>query len=240
MIVKAFSSPKLGNSSAETEDAYAFNTERGKVAVADGASDSIFSGLWARALVSSYVNSDLSLKQSNFMDLLINAARMKWHSEIEWDALRLFIKNKAVAGSYSTIIFLESLDGPAFRHARALSVGDSCLLIKRKEVLISFPIVRHEDFNISPKLVWSGYGAPFKGDYRWNLPEFLMKDFYILPDDSVIVATDAVSKWIIQYFPESWDIVTSDQDLKEVFTKEVRERRMRNDDLTFLRVITGS
>ena len=240
MIVKAFTSPKLGNSSVESEDAYAFNTEKGKVAVADGASDSIFSGLWARALVSSYVNSDLSLRQNNFLDLLINNARTKWHSKIDWDSLRLFIKNKAVAGSYSTVIFLESLDGPEFRHARALSVGDSCLLIKRNDSLISFPLTRYEDFNITPKLVWSGYGAPFTGDYRWNLPEFLIKDFYLKPDDSVIVATDSVSKWIIQFFPDSWDIVAGEGDLREIFTKEVRERRMRNDDLTFVRLITDS
>src|SRR3954454_19694202 len=50
---KVFTVPKAGNDEAENEDAAAFRIDDGRLiaAIADGATDAIFSREWARALV---------------------------------------------------------------------------------------------------------------------------------------------------------------------------------------------
>lgn len=241
MKIDTYYSPKIGNKPEEYEDAFAVNPGRGKLAVADGASDSIFSGLWARSLVKSYVESNLSITNDDFVERLVSAAREKWHTDIEWDTLRLFVKNKAINGSFSTMILTESIGNNSFDRVRVLSVGDSCILMNRNESAASFPLEDYRDFNISPELVWSGYGSPFSKEYKWKRPPFQTRDFIIEPGETVLMATDAVSKWILQYFPDSWDKVTSaETDLKVLFEEEVREGRMRNDDLTLLKIVTDS
>lgn len=241
MKIDTYFSPKIGNSLPEYEDAFAINPGRGKLAIADGASDSIFSGLWARSLVDSYVDSSLSVKQEDFMESLVSTARVKWHLDIKWDELKLFIRNKAIGGSYSTLLLIESLENNSFTALRVLSVGDSCILIQNGDSLTSFPLTSYEQFNISPKLVWSGYGHPFSTEYKWNKPEFKIEDFELDPGGSLIAATDAVAKWLLQYYPKSWDSVRDKgNDLKTLFTNEVREKRMRNDDLTLVTLTTDS
>lgn len=241
MKIDTYYSQKIGNKPEEYEDAFAVNPGRGKIAVADGASDSIFSGLWARSLVKSYVESDLTITDVEFVEKLVSAARAKWHNDIEWDSLRLFVKNKAINGSFSTMILAESISDTEFTKVRVLGVGDSCIILNRKDSACSFPLESHEDFNITPELVWSGYGSPFSKEYRWNRPPFQLRDFVIDPGETVLMATDALSKWILQYFPESWEKVTSqDIDLRTLFENQVKEGRMRNDDLTLLKIITDS
>lgn len=241
MKIDTFFSQKIGNTPNEYEDAFAINPGRGKLAVADGASDSIFSGLWARSLVNSYVESDLSITSESFVEDLVSAARIKWHTDIEWDKLRLFVKNKAINGSFSTMLLVESLDDHTFNKIRVLSVGDSCILFKNGGTLSSFPLSRHEDFNITPKLVWSGYGSPFSREYRWQKPPFQTVDYEIESGDTIVIATDAVSKWLLQFYPDSWgEITDGNKDLKEMFQSEVKDGRMRNDDLTLVKVTIDS
>ncbi len=238
MKIETYYSPKIGNSETEYEDAFAINPGKGKIAVADGASDSIFSGLWARSLVNSYVNSDLSITSDDFIENLVSSARVRWHTDIEWDSLRLFVKNKALGGSYSTLILVESMEGNSFSKVRVLSVGDSCILLERNGSLLSFPLSDYEQFNISPKLVWSGYGSPFSTEYKWNKPVFSTEDLEPGQDSTVIVATDAVSKWLLQYYPDSWNgVMEHTNDLREYLTEQVKGRKMRNDDLTLVKVI---
>lgn len=241
MKLETYFSQKLGNSPEEYEDAFAFNPGRGKIAVADGASDSIFSGLWARSLVNSYVNSSLSITDDNFMENLVSSSRKKWHMDIKWDDLKLFVRNKAINGSFSTLILVESLEDIEFNKIRVLSVGDSCILFRKDDGVESFPLKTHEEFNITPKLVWSGYGSPFSGEYKWESPPFLSEDFDVEAGTTAFIATDAVSKWILQFYPKSWDKITDHEtDLREMFEKQVRAGKMRNDDLTLIQVTTDS
>lgn len=241
MKIDTYYSPKIGNSADEYEDAFAINPGRGKIAVADGASDSIFSGLWARSLVNSYVDSDLSVSQDDFIEKLVSTARVKWHTDIQWDKLRLFVRNKALGGSFSTLILAESVTGSSFNRVKVLSVGDSCILMKNDDSLHSFPLESYEDFNISPKLIWSGYGSPFSTEYKWSRPAYKVQEFDLESGDTVVIATDAVSKWLLQYFPQSWDeLEIHHSDLRAYLTGEVTEKRMRNDDLTLVRLTIDS
>ena len=55
VIAHTFWLPRRGNSPAEYEDAWASNAASGRYAVADGASEGCFTGLWARLLVEDFV-----------------------------------------------------------------------------------------------------------------------------------------------------------------------------------------
>ena len=52
---QTLSLPKRGHSADEFEDAFAFDPAAGRYAVADGASESSFAGLWARLLVEGFI-----------------------------------------------------------------------------------------------------------------------------------------------------------------------------------------
>ncbi len=235
--VREFTAPKLGNKPEENEDYLLFDSGRMKFAVADGASDSIFSGVWARALVESYVQSNLSLFDDGaFIEQLVRTARDRWYEEIKWDQLKLFVKNKAINGSFSTFTALEGRDSGDAIEFRVVSVGDSCFLRNDNGALDSFPLSRPEDFNISPKLIWSGYGSPFSKEFKWRKPDFKSMSFTSASVDFVL-ATDSVSKWIIEYYPESWDHIIDGNTL-ELFSGEISMKKMRNDDLTFLHITT--
>src|SRR5260370_42032120 len=52
---RALSVPKHGHTEDEYEDAWAADPDAGRFAVADGASESAFAGLWARLLVEGFV-----------------------------------------------------------------------------------------------------------------------------------------------------------------------------------------
>ena len=233
--VREFTAPKFGNKPEENEDYLLFDSGKLKFAVADGASDSIFSGIWAKALVESYLNSDLSLFDDGaFIQQLVRTARDRWYEEIKWDQLKLFVKNKAINGSFSTFTALEGKNAGDVIEFKVVSVGDSCFLRNQNGSLDSFPLSRAEDFNISPKLIWSGYGSPFSRESKWRKPDFKSMSFTASAADFVL-ATDAVSKWIIEYYPESWDHIV-DGDPMELFRDQIASKKMRNDDLTFLHI----
>ena len=111
--MREFHRPKSGYRESEYEDAYSLDAEGGKFAVADGATESSFSNIWAKALVSTFVENpppmDMNDRQS--VKNLLDAARKKWYREIDWTSLPWFQKNKAVLGSYSTFLGLQ-VDSP--------------------------------------------------------------------------------------------------------------------------------
>ena len=235
ITVREFHSPKLGSRETDYEDASAYDLELGRFAVADGASDSIFSGLWARSLCETFVNSNLKTdNEESFIHNLVRISRDKWYREIKWDELKLFVKNKAINGSFSTFIGVEAIHKDSFDRLKITSVGDSCFLYVDGDRLFSFPLTKPSEFNISPTLIWSGYGAPFTSEFRWKSPVYKSLSTGI-PGDEFVLATDAMSKWIMEFYPESWKVIHG-EDLRGFFEEEVRKKQIRNDDLTLISV----
>ncbi|MFG1519612.1 MAG: hypothetical protein AAE977_03940 [Thermoplasmataceae archaeon] len=233
IVVKDFHAPKLGSRETDYEDAFAYDLELGRFAVADGASDSIFSGLWARSLSETFVNSNLKTdNEETFIHDLVRISRDKWYREIKWNDLKLFVKNKAINGSFSTFIGVETVHSDSFERLKITSVGDSCFFYINGSELVSFPLSRPEDFNISPMLIWSGYGAPFTSEFRWKSPVYKSLSTNI-PGNEFVLATDALSKWIMEFYPESWEIIHG-SNLREYFEEAVKKKQIRNDDLTLV------
>src|SRR3954471_6874062 len=156
--IQAFWVPKLGNSTEEYEDAFAYSTDDGIFAIADGATESSFADRWARDLVDSFVTKPPEVNGSSaaFPDWLA-PLQQRWRSGIDWENLPWFAEEKAKAGAYATFLGLTIYDPDQFKKTtlldrpaslfrkhdppqvwkwKALAVGDSCFFQVRDEKLI--------------------------------------------------------------------------------------------------------
>lgn len=235
--VREYHRPKLGNSEGEYEDAFAFNLRTRRFAIADGASDSIFSNIWAQNLVDSFTKSTVPLRyRKKLVRSLLSQSREKWFNSIEWNDLKWFVKNKAVKGSFSTFLGIEIRKRGNNYHYNGVTVGDSCLFTLNEE-LFSFPMKQASEFNITPNLMWSGYGSPFNEEYKWDFPKLTSFDGNLLPGDSIILATDSISKWILEDGANRYRFLLESPDPMEKIEELLQAREMRNDDIT-LAIIT--
>lgn len=234
--------PKLGNDEIEYEDAFAFSEDRNRYAIADGASDSVFSGIWARNLVKTFTELDTMVADitADTIYSLISSSRDSWYRDINWDRLSLFVKNKAVKGSFSTFLGIDTHLFEGTYSIDVVAVGDSCIFYLQDGVLKSFPIDDPSKFGNTPNLLWSGYGAPFTGEFRWKKPEFSTFSFVMNPGDSIILATDALAKWMLENRETAWDSLIDCSNYSEFFDDLRTKREMRNDDITMALITLGS
>jgi hypothetical protein len=161
--IEAFHTQKAGNAASEYEDAFwaprmltwGVHEESVRVAIADGATDAVYSRLWARLLVKQYCKRGMSgetvpanlEKASHIWDRIVGRRPLPWYAE-----------EKASAGAYATLAGLELRRGDNGDPGRwsALACGDCCFFHLRSETLIgSFPISRSQDFSNAPFLLGS-------------------------------------------------------------------------------------
>lgn len=234
--------PKLGNSDEECEDAFSSNADFSRMAIADGASDSIFSGIWASSLVDEFSGMDGSLYEDTgkSLNLLINGARNSWYDRIRWDKLSLFVKNKAIRGSFSTFLGVEMVEAEDGYTANISAVGDSCFILRNGSGIKGEPINDPARFNSTPSLIWSGYGAPFERKFKWKEPTLQKFSFTFPHGSSFMLATDALSKWMLEHRKDSWDTLMKMEDPAAYFDLIRTRKEMRNDDVTLVIVTLGS
>jgi hypothetical protein len=119
--------PKKGNTNEEYEDA-AFpmesvevETDSFRCAVADGATETSFSALWAKLLVEGFVNQTPR-----------NESKQKWAEGIATKELPWYAEQKAESGAYAALLGLVlkgGTDGGGTWEAEAL--GDCCMMLVR-------------------------------------------------------------------------------------------------------------
>lgn len=202
--------------------------------VSDGASESIFSGLWARILVERAVS--LSPPQfvtvRSVLDAMVDRARDAWYSGINWEGLKWNVKNKATrGGSHATLLIVHVGETVV-----SSAVGDSCLFIRKGgQQLVSFPIRHVNEFGITPSLVWSGYGgAPLRKRVSTRNPWKVFS--YTGPYDEVLLATDALSAWVMSEGAGGAMERLRSEEPETLLPSLQREGSVRNDDLTFILV----
>lgn len=237
ITVREYHRPKLGNSEEEYEDSFSYNLNKGRVAIADGASDSIFSNVWARSLVNAFTNGSVTYSADPaFLKSIIFMARRTWYNSIEWDSLRVFVRNKAIKGSFSTFLGVQFEEKKDSFDYRVIAVGDTCYFTHKGNKIEGFPLNDPAKFNISPQLIWSGYGSPFPEEYNTKLPKINFYEGSIRKGGRLLFATDAISKWILENSPGSFDRLFSLEDPHGFITGLLEAREMRNDDITFATV----
>ena len=255
--VQVYWVPKLGNSAEEYEDAAAFSLEQGRFAIADGATESSFSDLWARSLVRQYTTSPPLIPPNSapLHDWLV-PLQTEWHGSINWERLPWFAEEKARNGAFAAFLGLYFLGadkappppfsfwGWVFRRRprvggvrwHALAVGDSCLFQVRGDKLLSaFPISESGAFNDRPLLISSN---PSRNHPVWKAVQFAEGECQ--PGDMFILGTDALSKWFLQEREAGnrpWETLVTVQTQASfaTFVDALRQQHtIRNDDTTLL------
>lgn len=177
--VDTFWMPKSGHTADEYEDAFAASRAHDfpfRAAVSDGATESAFSGGWARTLAAEYVKEGGLVETCARARTLFSPAR---------DA-RWYVQAKAAQGAHAALLGLELHPGSW----RAESVGDCCLLLVRDGTLRrSWPFTEASDFHHRPHLV-SSRTPLAAGDVASDSGTWQAGDAFVL-------ATDALAAWLL-------------------------------------------
>jgi hypothetical protein len=260
--VSVFSVPKRGSKPDECEDAAwvgpdgncsgDVTTPSLRIVVADGASESLLAGMWARRLTSTF--GALRRNPAASKDGFYAAYRMatdSWAADIEryvaerqqrGAPIQWYEEPGLARGAFSTLITLQvSHEARNGRQWKAAAVGDSCLFLVRDERPIRcFPINDASKFSSSPALLPS----------RTAVDELVFRHLKgcrgeWMPGDTFYVATDALAAWFLTASGRGnhpWDTL---RDLETVdfglafedWVNDQRERRvLRDDDTTLVRL----
>jgi hypothetical protein len=240
--VEAFSCQKAGNARTEYEDAWAIrgsdSPTRCRVAIADGATESSFSALWAALLVESFVRG--RAHGPEFFRRL-GAIRRLWRRKIRGRPLPWYAAEKARKGAYAAFVGA-SLN--AVNSAwRAVAIGDCCLfhvtgLPPKVELARSFPLSHSEEFGSTPFLV----GSMMKMDDD-PFPHVRVSEGVLQENDALFFASDALAAWLLRRAERgepAWEAIgpegiRTEKDF-EALVAQARDDGTRNDDMTLLRL----
>lgn len=229
--------PKHGNEPSECEDSFCIRENT--FAVSDGASDGIYSDVWARILAESYCHETRqhwsSEDFSQWVSCLRRSEWQEWHDKVAAKDLPWFAREKLRNGSFATfagVSFASDLSGAW----EACSYGDACLFIVRNNaVLLSFPLTSSDAFNNNP---------PLLATLADVIPTHVqIVSGFAEPGDSFYLATDALAQWFLAETERSekpWIAfdtgILTDADLQS-FVAEYREQRvLKNDDVTLVSI----
>jgi hypothetical protein len=241
-----FSLPKAGNSPEDYEDAFwpdrsiCQTAPRFSFAIADGATETSFAGLWARMLVRAWCRGALSKRR---MFASLPALQRTWLQTVQTRPLPWYAEEKLRSGAFSSLLGFTVREVPegGDRIWEALAVGDSCLVQVRDDgVITSFPLTKAEAFDSRPVLLSSNHEG------NRHLPEHISHlSGHWEPGDVFYLMTDALACWFLRSVETDGDPCTIMQDLlsqhgDDSFSCLVGDlrgtRQMRNDDVTLLAV----
>jgi len=238
--VEAFSCQKAGNARAEYEDAWAIrgsdSPTRCRVAVADGATESSFSALWAALLVESFVRG--RVQGPDFFTRL-GAIRRLWRRKIRGRPLPWYAAEKARRGAYAA--FVGASLNAVNRGWRAVAIGDCCLLhvTGNKELAKAFPLSHSEEFGSSPFLVGS-----MKRPGDDPVPHVRVTEGVLQQDDILFFASDALAAWLLRRAEKgepAWAAIGPEgirtKGDFEALVAQARDEGTRNDDMTLVRLV---
>ena len=260
-IVSTFTVPKRGSSPQEYEDAVWVGPDGNgsgelqasslTMAVADGASESLLAGRWARRLVGVFGTNRATRTLRTFIADYRTAVD-GWDDEVAAyimeredrdHPIQWYEEPGLAKGAHATILAAEFRDGRSGRAPKwsASALGDSCLFQVRDELLYaSFPMSDATSFTYQPPLLGSR-GAD-ESVLRRHV-KVTTRDWE--SGDSFYLMTDALAAWFLRLNESGgrpWeplrDMDTVDAALDfEGWVEERRDRdQMNNDDTTLVRV----
>jgi hypothetical protein len=233
---------KAGNAVSEYEDAFwppeptiKLREESLRVAIADGATDAVYSALWARLLVKAYGKRRMT---SETVEAHLAQAARIWGKAVAGKPLAWYAEEKARSGAYAALVGLELSrqgDGDSGTWS-ALACGDSCLFHLRSEAVIqSFPIQRSEEFSNAPLLLGSHPQTRGLEGVRTTAGSWQAGDcFYLM--------SDALASWFLTRC-EAGDVpwqclrditIAKEPPFDEWIASLRRDRAIKNDDCTLV------
>ncbi|WP_158617599.1 hypothetical protein [Corallococcus sp. CA049B] len=237
---------KAGSSVAEYEDSFSSKAparktgESFRFAISDGATESSFSGVWARLLVSLFSESNDTMDVPS----LLASARPLWAAEVGRKELPWYAAVKAQDGAFASFLSLHlrnGRDGQEHSAWRAQAVGDSCLVqVRAERIMCRFPLEHSSEFGSSPFLLSSNLGDSVALEAHLRIAEGTCE-----PGDTLYLMTDALACWFMaedEAGRAPWrvlrDLNTTDQ--AEAFDAMIarlrRDGTLKNDDSTLMRI----
>lgn len=225
------------------EDAYGESAADGLFAIADGAGTTLFSNIWAKILIQSFLTNPLLSADPFEVEWWVRQVQEQFKQEapdtekMAWNALQK-TQNQGSHATLATLRVWRKLAGSA--HAKLLIIGDSCILIgnPRSGRVQSFLLNNPTDFERAPVCIPSKRSIFHRYFHRCHV-----KQVELLPGDVVVLATDAVSKWVISaangrhetVLDAFQELITQTPATWEKFILECRNRgEMADDDSTAL------
>ena len=220
-----------------------------RVAVADGASESMLSGLWAELLVRTWCRT-----RRQGMDDVVAAAMCFWH-----DALEAYLESRRVEqrpiewfeqpgldrGAHATLLGLElGTTSAGVGRWRAESLGDSCLFHVSHDALVTaFPLQEASAFSNAPKLV-----PTKRAQFSRVVSAVDRAEGGCEAGDLLFLTTDAVAAWFLASTERGgtpWrELAAIPRDDADAFASWALTQRtagrLRNDDATLVRVEVGA
>jgi len=238
---------KLGNQPEDYEDAIAseyatvehFDNEwLLRLAVADGATESSFSKLWAELLVTEFVRNPFT--DIDEMKRGVARSARVWNKIIRKKTLPWFAAEKVKMGAFSTVLGVLFLapSSEGFARWKAIALGDSCLFqVRSQAIVFQFPVASPENFGVTPPLVST--------NPRYNnqsCTHVVCTEGFWETNDVFFVMTDALSEWASRektrrnVWNELLGVCTKNDSGELSFQDWADEHRksgsMKNDDLT--------
>jgi hypothetical protein len=221
---RILAAPKAG-SDAASEDAADAHVEAwpGRAAVADGATESAFSGLWARILVGELLAR--SSMTAEMFEAAVDAGRAEWAAAVSarLDDRPWYVRAKAEEGAFAAVLGLTLHEDGAWT---GVAVGDCCLFhLRDGAVIATWPYEDPDAFTHRPSLVPSRRTRPVPAP-RATTGEWES-------GDALLLATDAVAAWLLR--GDAASVLDTDS---PAFGRAVQTARdegaLRNDDATLL------
>ncbi|WP_254568716.1 protein phosphatase 2C domain-containing protein [Oscillatoria sp. HE19RPO] len=236
--IRRFQIPKQGLTEAECEDKSALSSSEGRlrVAVADGATESLFSDIWAELIVNSYIEKGAELfnigsLQSLTQAFLHTASKLILQMP---ETRHWFMYEKLERGSHATFVAAEFYNPETME---VLAVGDSCIFWRNEENgnVEMLPELSAEDFGVFPASICSLQKT-------WqNLESKIVKQEVNLQNGfQVILCTDALACWLVKELKKDlfiWEKLfkLSDSISFTNFIESLRsQKEIRNDDVTLV------
>jgi hypothetical protein len=243
--------PRAGSDAAQYEDACAprvtgpRHARRLRFALADGASESMLSGLWADLLVRTWCKA-----RRRSLPQILDVASAAWEVELaayledrerSERPVQWFEEPGLDRGAFATLLglaFATTGTGQSHGEWRAVSLGDTCLFqVRDDELLSAFPIKSSTEFDSAPKLVPS---RPEDVDRVLAAVDEEHGDWRT--GDTFFLTTDAIGAWFLRSHEQGtppWRVLDrfATPDTFAVWVDARRkEQSLRNDDATVMRV----
>ena len=225
-LLVAFRVPKRDSSMAQCEDSYAVSPGGRRIAVSDGATEAVFSRIWAQCVAECWVSAAANIADPAWM----TDARRRFYSTIQTAGAPWYLLQKLEAGSYATLLGLE-ID-PDLQRFSAVSIGDSCLFWESDNGVRRFP---ERPTSRRPFLIGTidaiGFGSSI---------QVLRDEGFPVGRNRLFLMTDAVAAWADASFDKGIDplrvfaSLRTEEDFANWLSEVRSDSAIRNDDSTLL------
>ncbi|MFN8450079.1 MAG: protein phosphatase 2C domain-containing protein [Anaerolineae bacterium] len=194
--------------------------------VADGATETSFSGLWAQILVDAFISQRLpKVKQETMLSLSEAGARRHRRPP---QAAALVRAGEAGA---RRVLVADGADDPR-RRQLARCVGDSCLFhVRPQQTIRAFPYHQPDQFNNHPALLSTRHDSSVEA--RSARGKWKNGDYFLL-------MTDALAHFFLSQRRLRAHLAADGLDqasFADLVARARGERICRNDDVTLLRIV---